>query len=114
MLAACLLAFIGAAAVKMVTALRKVSSCAIVKPARDVLQENCRATQSHFMQLYTSLALNVSPLHATDMIQVIPKVIWEERVALIQLCNKVPISYNGTPQVYPQNCPSPSKITTPI
>ena len=26
-----------------------------------------------------------------------PKVIWEERVALAQLCNKVPIGYNGCP-----------------
>jgi len=34
-----------------------------------------------------------------------PKVIWEERVALAQLCNKVPIGYNGTPQIHPQNCP---------
>jgi len=31
-----------------------------------------------------------------------PKVIWEERIALIQLCNKVPIGYNGTPQIHPK------------
>jgi len=28
--------------------------------------------------------------------QVLPEVIWEECVALAQLCNKVPIGYNGT------------------
>jgi len=39
------------------------------------------------------------------MKQVLPKVIWEERVALAQLCNKVPIGYNGTPQILPENCP---------
>jgi len=30
-----------------------------------------------------------------------------------QLCNKVPIGYNGTPKIHPQNCPFPSTITTP-
>jgi len=33
--------------------------------------------------------------------------IWEERVALAQLFSKVPIGYNGTPQIHPQNCPFP-------
>ena len=36
-----------------------------------------------------------------------PKVIWEQHVALGQLCGKVSIGYNGTPQIYPQNCPFP-------
>jgi len=31
-------------------------------------------------------------------------VIWEQRLALAQLCNEVPICYNGTPQIHPQNC----------
>jgi len=43
-----------------------------------------------------------------------PKVIWEERVALAQLRSKVSIGYRGTPQIHPQNCPLPSRITTPI
>ena len=30
-----------------------------------------------------------------------------------QLRNKGPIGYNGTPQIHPQNCPSPSTIITP-
>jgi len=30
---------------------------------------------------------------------------WEERVALAQLRNKIPSGYNGTPQIHPQNCP---------
>jgi len=30
-----------------------------------------------------------------------------------QLWNKVPIAYNGMPQIHPQNCPFPSTITTP-
>ena len=34
-----------------------------------------------------------------------PNIIWEERVALPQLCNKVPIGYNQMPKVHPQNCP---------
>jgi len=48
--------------------------------------------------------------------QVLPKIIREERVAVAQLRNKVPIGYNVTPQIYgiPQNCPFPSTITTPI
>ena len=29
---------------------------------------------------------------------------WEEHVTLAQLCNKVPISYNETPQIDPQIC----------
>jgi len=41
------------------------------------------------------------------------KVIWEEYVALAQLCNKVAIGYNWTPRIHPQNCPFPSTITTP-
>jgi len=40
-------------------------------------------------------------------LQALPKVIWEERFALAQLCNKVPIGYNGTPQIHPQNCRFP-------
>jgi len=36
-----------------------------------------------------------------------PKVIWEERIALAQLCNKVPIGYNGMPQIHLQNYPFP-------
>jgi len=43
-----------------------------------------------------------------------PKVIWEERIALAQLRNKFLIGYNGTPHIYPQNCPLPSTITTGI
>ena len=39
--------------------------------------------------------------------QVFRKVVWEESVALTQLCNKLPIGYNGTPQIHPQNCPFP-------
>ena len=39
-----------------------------------------------------------------------PKVVWEERVAVAQLCNKVPIGYNGTPQIHTKNCPFPSTI----
>ena len=31
----------------------------------------------------------------------------EEHVVLAQLCNKVPIGYNGTPKIHPQNCPFP-------
>jgi len=31
-----------------------------------------------------------------------PKVIWEERVALAQLCNKVAVGYNGTPKFTPK------------
>ena len=39
--------------------------------------------------------------------QVLPKVIWKEPHC------KVPISYNGMPQIYPQNCPFHLMITTP-
>jgi len=42
--------------------------------------------------------------------QVLPKVIWEERIALAQLCNKVPNGYNGTPKTAPYTL----TITTPI
>ena len=31
-----------------------------------------------------------------------------------QLCNKIPIGYNGTSKIHPQNCPSPLTIMTPI
>jgi len=31
--------------------------------------------------------------------QVLPKVSWEERVALAQLRNEVPITYNGMPNI---------------
>jgi len=37
-------------------------------------------------------------------IQVLTEVIWEDRVPLAQLCNKVPFGFNGTPQIHPQNC----------
>ena len=46
--------------------------------------------------------------------QVLPKVIWEQRVALVQPCNKIHIGYNGMPQIHPQTAPSFSTITTPI
>ena len=39
--------------------------------------------------------------------QAVPKVISEQRVALTQNCNRVPIGYDGTPQIQPQNCPFP-------
>jgi len=43
-----------------------------------------------------------------------PRVICSEQpVALVQLRNKVPAGYNGTPQIHPRNCPFPSTITTP-
>ena len=42
------------------------------------------------------------------LLQVLPKVIWEESR------RKVPISYNGTPQIRSQNCSFSSTITTPI
>ena len=42
----------------------------------------------------------------------------EERVALTQLRNKVPIGYNGTPQIHPKTAPSlrrsPPPSNTPI
>jgi len=40
-------------------------------------------------------------------------VIWEERVALARLPNKVPIGYNGTPQTHPQICPLSSRRSPP-
>jgi len=46
--------------------------------------------------------------------QVLPKVILEERVALTQLRNEVPIGYNGTPKFIPETVPCPSTITTPV
>ena len=36
-----------------------------------------------------------------------PEVIWEERVALALLCNKVPIGYNGMSPIHPRNCSFP-------
>ena len=39
--------------------------------------------------------------------QVLPRVIWEECVALAQLRKNVPIGYNRTPKIHPQNCPFP-------
>jgi len=45
------------------------------------------------------------------------KVIWEERVALAQLRNKIPNGYNEMPNIptfTPKTAPSPSTITTPI
>jgi len=30
--------------------------------------------------------------------QVLPKVIWEERIIVAQLCNKVPTGFSGTPK----------------
>ena len=62
--------------------------------------------------------------------QLLPRVIWVEGVALVQLRNIVPIGYNGTPQTdSPQNCsfrfddhhrhlintpiPRPTPLTTP-
>ena len=44
--------------------------------------------------------------------QVIPKVIWEERVAAFHAEN--PVGYNETPQIHPENYPFPSTISTPI
>jgi len=47
--------------------------------------------------------------------QVLPKVIWEERVAFTQLRNKVPVDYNGMPQIHlPQNCLFPFDDHRPI
>jgi len=43
-----------------------------------------------------------------------PKVIREQRVVLAQLCNKVPIGYNGTPQIHPKTAASTSTITVPM
>ena len=43
---------------------------------------------------------------AANCKQVLPKVIWEERVALAQLRNKVPIGYNGTLQIHQKTAPS--------
>ena len=36
----------------------------------------------------------INSLHSTIKKQVLPKIIWEERVALEQLRNKIPIGYN--------------------
>ena len=35
-----------------------------------------------------------------------PNVIWEDRVALTKLRNKVPIGYNGTPHIHPETASS--------
>jgi len=48
-----------------------------------------------------SVTLLLESVHAVS--QVLPKVIWEECVALAQLRNKVSIDYNGTPNIYPQS-----------
>ena len=45
--------------------------------------------------------------------QALPKVIWQEHVALTQLRYEVPNGYCWTPKIHPQNCPFPSTITTP-
>jgi len=46
------------------------------------------------------------------------EVIWEEHVAVAQLCNKVLIGYNGPimghPKFTPENYPSPLMITAPF
>ena len=53
-------------------------------------------------------------LHTTThSTYVLPKVIWEERVARAQLRSEVPIGYNGMTQIHPKTAPSPSTITTP-
>jgi len=39
---------------------------------------------------------------ATNVKQVLSKVIWEECVALTQLQKNVPIGYNGMPKIHPQ------------
>ena len=49
------------------------------------------------------MSLFTNPKHRK---QVFPKVIWEERVALARLHNKVPSGYNGTPQIHPTTAPS--------
>jgi len=50
--------------------------------------------------------------------QVLLNVIWEEHVVLAQLCNKVPIGYNGMPQIQCKTAPPlrrlPSQSNTPI
>ena len=40
--------------------------------------------------------------------------VWEERVAVAQLRNKVAVGFNGTPQIHPQNCPFPFNDYHPI
>jgi len=58
--------------------------------------------------------LTTTAITTTTTKTIPPKVIWEERVALAQLRNKVSIGYNETPHIYPKTSPSPSTITTPI
>jgi len=53
-------------------------------------------------------------VHFHRLKHVLPKVTWEERVALAQLRNTVPVGYNGTPQINPRTALSPSTTTTPI
>ena len=62
---------------------------------------------SNLIGSYIILHINVYANLQSNLIlkQVLPKVILEEPR------HKVPIGYNGTPQIHPQNCPS--TITTP-
>jgi len=65
------------------------------------------------MQIRSLLLNNHLHNHKTTYKQqVLPKVIWKECVALAQLCKKVPICYNGMPQIHTKTAPSPSMITT--
>jgi len=50
--------------------------------------------------------LSVSELHKSSQSNL------DKYVTLAQLCNEVPIVYNGMPQIHPQRCHSPSTITT--
>jgi len=56
-----------------------------------------------FYKINVSVKSDSLPLLTTSP----AKAVWEERVALAQLCNKIPIGFNGTPYIYPQNCPFP-------
>jgi len=47
------------------------------------------------------------------MKQVLPRVLWEEYTTLAQLHNKVPISYNGMPQIHPQKLSLPLRRSPP-
>jgi len=46
--------------------------------------------------------------------RVLPKVTWEECVALARLRKNVLTGYNWTPQIHPQNCPFPFDNNHPI
>ena len=46
--------------------------------------------------------------------QVLPKVIWEERIAVSQLFNRVPIGYNGCPKFTFKTALSSSMFTISI